>query len=67
VSIKVERRTWKVRHTAALLAPPSSAAMICSTFSGSIAGGRPALRPRRRAAASPAVTRSLIRAGSLAA
>ena len=54
-------RDLEVRHTADLLEPLSSAATICSTVSGSIAGGRPPLRPRRRAATSPAFTRSRIR------
>src|SRR5215213_9005922 len=64
VSTSVERGTLKVRHTLALLAPPSSAATICSTFSRSSAGGRPPLRPRRRAAAKPARTRSRVSARS---
>src|SRR3954451_10134501 len=61
VSLRVERATLNVRHTADLLEPLSSAATICSTVSLSIAGGRPPLRPRRRAATSPAFTRSRIR------
>jgi len=56
VSIKVERATFNVRHTDALLAPASKAARTCSTFSASIVGGLPPLRPRRRAAARPALT-----------
>src|SRR5215217_5963707 len=39
VSSSVERGTLKVRHTAALLAPPSRAAVICSIVSGSSAWG----------------------------
>src|SRR3954453_354967 len=58
VSSRVERGTLKPRHTLALLAPPSSAAVICSIFSASSAGGRAPLRPRRLAAARPAMTRS---------
>ena len=64
VSSSVERGTLKLRHTLALLAPPSSAETICSTRSGSSAGGRPPLRPRRLAAARPATTRSRVRARS---
>jgi len=37
---------------------------ICSTCSESIAGGLPPLRPRRLAAARPAMTRSQVRARS---
>lgn len=48
----------------ALLAPPSSAATICSMRSGSSAGGRPPLRPRRLAAARPATTCSRVSARS---
>jgi hypothetical protein len=64
VSRSVDRGTWKVRHTLALLAPPSSAAVICSSFSAPIVGGRPPLRPRQCAAAKPADTRSLVKARS---
>ena len=39
----------KVRQTAALVAPPSSAAVTAASFSASIATGRPPWRPRRRA------------------
>jgi len=41
----------KERHTAALLTPLSSAAIICSSFSPSTAHGRPPRFPRRAAAA----------------
>jgi hypothetical protein len=51
----------KVRQTAALVAPPSSAATTAASFSASIAEGRPPRRPRRRAAARPALTRSCVR------
>ena len=50
-----------VRQTAALVAPPSSAATIAASFSASMAIGRPPRRPRRRAAASPALTRSCVK------
>ncbi|WP_026018745.1 hypothetical protein, partial [Komagataeibacter europaeus] len=50
VSISVERGTPKLRHIAALLAPPSRATVIAATFSASIAGGLPPRRPRRLAA-----------------
>src|SRR3954465_3879704 len=46
VSIRVERGPLKPRHTLALLAPASSAAVICSMRSRSSAGGRPTLPPR---------------------
>jgi len=46
------------RQTDALLAPPSSAAVIRSRVSVLIIGGQPPWRPRRFAAASPAITRS---------
>ena len=54
VSINVVRLAPNVRQTAALVAPLLSAAMIASSFSASISGGRPPRRPRRLAAASPA-------------
>lgn len=60
VSMSVERGTLNVRHTDALLAPVSRAVRICSIFSASIAGGLPPFSPRRRAAAKPALTRSVI-------
>jgi len=60
VPISVERGTLKVRQTDALLAPPSSAAVMRSRVSVSIIGGRPPWRPRRFAAASPAITRSRV-------
>jgi hypothetical protein len=41
----------EVRQTAALVAPPSSAATTAASFSASIAEGRPPRRPRHRAAA----------------
>ena len=55
--MSVLRLIPKVRQTAALVAPPSSAAMTAAIFSASIATGRP---PRRRAAARPALTRSRV-------
>lgn len=64
VSSKVERAALKLRHTLALLAALSSAATICSMRSRPSAGGRPPLRPRRLAAARPAVTRSRVSARS---
>jgi len=60
VSMSVLRLTAKVRQTAAFVAPPSSAATTAAIFSVSIATGRPPRRPRRRAAARPAFTRSWI-------
>jgi hypothetical protein len=67
VPISVERGTLKVRQTDALLAPPFSAAVIRSRVSVSIIGGRPPWRPRRFAAASPAITRSRVSARSYCA
>ena len=64
VSSSVERGTLKKRHTLALLAPPSSTETICSTRSGSSVSGRPPRRPRRLAAARPAMTRSRVSARS---
>ena len=64
VSINVERATLKLRQTDALLAPAASAAVICSICSPVRLGGRPPRRPLRRAAASPATTRSRVRARS---
>ncbi len=52
--MSVLRLIAKVRHTAAFVAPPSSAATTAVIFSVSITTGR----PRRRAAARPARTRS---------
>ena len=46
----------RVRQTAAFVAPPSSAATTAAIFSASIATGR----PRRRAAARLALTRSCV-------
>jgi hypothetical protein len=60
-SMSVLRLMPKVRQTAALVAPPSSATTTAASFSPSIATGRPPRRPRRRAAARPARTRSWIR------
>ena len=59
VSINVVRLTPKLRHTAALDMPPFRAARTASSFSPEMAAGRPPTRPRRRAAANPATTRSL--------
>jgi hypothetical protein len=59
-SSSVLRLMPNVRQTAAFVAPLSSAAITAASFSASIAGGRPPRRPRRRAAASPACTRSWI-------
>ena len=67
VSINVVRLTPKLRHTAAFDMPSSSAARMASSFSPTIAGGRPPTRPRRRAAVSPAITRSRVRARSYCA
>ena len=67
VPISVERGTSKVRQTDALLAPPSSAAVIRSRVSILIIGGRPPWRPRHFAAASPAITRSRVSARSYCA
>ena len=53
--MSVLRLMPKVRQTAALVAPPSSAAVTAASFSASMAAGRPPRRPRRRAAASPAL------------
>ena len=58
--MSVLRLIPKVRHTAAFVAPPSSAATTAAIFSASIATGRPPRRPRRRAAARPARTRSWV-------
>ena len=58
--MSVLRLIPKVRQTAAFVAPPSSAAMTAAIFSASIATGRPPRRPRRRAAARPALTRSRV-------
>ena len=57
-SMSVLRLIPKVRQTAALEAPPSSAEVTAASFSASIVVGRPPRRPRRRAAASPACLRS---------
>ncbi len=59
--MSVLRLIPKVRQTAAFVAPPSSAATTAAIFSASIATGRPPCRPRRRAAARPARTRSWVR------
>ena len=59
-SRSVLRLMPNVRQTAALVAPPSSTAITAASFSASMAMGRPPWRPRRRAAASPAWTRSWI-------
>src|ERR1022692_4970078 len=64
VSSNVVRLTPKFRHTAALDMPPFRAARTASSFSPEIAAGRPPTRPRRRAAANPATTRSRVRARS---
>ncbi len=64
VSSSVDRATLKLRQTLALLAPPSSAASTCSSCSDPRVGGRPPLRPRRLAAARPAMTRSRVSARS---
>ena len=61
---RVDRGTLNARHTDALLAPPSGAATICSFCSSSSYRGRPPARPRRFAAARPALTRSVISARS---
>ena len=61
VSINVVRLTPKLRHTAALDMPSFRAARIASSFSPTMTGGRPPTRPRRRAAANPATTRSRVR------
>src|SRR5208337_1607044 len=45
-----ERGILNVLHAEALLAPPSKAAVTCSSFSESIVTGRPPRRPRRFAA-----------------
>ena len=67
VSSSVERGTLKLRHTLALLAPPSSAATMPSGRSGSTVGRRPPFRPRRLAAARPAITRCWVKARSYCA
>ena len=64
VSIKVLRGIAKLRQTAALLLPLSRAARMASNFSESTACGRPPYRPRRLAAARPALTRSFVSARS---
>lgn len=58
------RLTPRFRHAAALDMPSLSAARMDSNLSSVMVGGRPPTRPRRRAAASPAVTRSLVKARS---
>jgi hypothetical protein len=45
--MRVLRLMPKVRQTAALIAPPSSAATTAVSFSASIAGGRPSPRAAR--------------------
>ncbi len=64
VPMRVDRGTLNDRHTDALLAPASRAAVICSIVSASMLGGRPPRRPRRRAATKPAITRSRVSARS---
>jgi len=59
--MSVLRLIPKVRQTAAFVVPPSSAVTTAAIFSASIATGRPPRRPRRRAAARPARTRSWVR------
>ena len=59
--MSVLRLIPKVRQTAAFVVPASSAVTTAAIFSASIATGRPPRRPRRRAAARPARTRSWIR------
>src|SRR3546814_3986013 len=58
VSVNVDRGTLNVRETDALLAPLDRAATINCIFSAAIVGGRPPCRPRRFAAARPAMIRS---------
>src|SRR3546814_6274609 len=57
VSVNVDRGTLNVRETDALLAPLDRAATINCIFSAAIVGGRPPCRPRRFAAARPAMIR----------
>lgn len=57
VSYNVARLMPKVRHTAALLIPLSSATAILAHCSSLTARGRPPRLPRRMAAAIPARTR----------
>lgn len=59
-SINVLRLMPNVRQAAALVAPASNAAITAASFSASTAVGLPPWRPRRRAAAGPAWTRSWI-------
>ena len=58
--MSVLRLIPKVRQTAAFVVLPSSAVTTAAIVSASIATGRPPRRPRRRAAARPALTRSWI-------
>jgi hypothetical protein len=60
----VVRLTQKLRHTAALDIPSLRAATMASSFSLAMASGLPPTRPHRLAAASPAITRSLVKAYS---
>src|SRR3546814_1557811 len=64
VSVNVDRGTLNVRETDALLAPLDRAATINCIFSAAIVGGRPPCRPRRFAAARPAMIRSRVNARS---
>src|ERR1700733_8393981 len=61
---RIHRGDRLERHTAALDMPPFRAARTASSFSPEIAVGPPSIRPRARAAANPAATRSRARACS---
>jgi hypothetical protein len=63
-SYSVVRLTPKVRHSAALLAPPSKAVRIAASFSSLMAWGRPPRFLRRLAAANPTLMRSCVKAHS---
>src|SRR3546814_18043591 len=62
VSVNVDRGTLNVRETDALLAPLDRAATINCIFSAALVGGRPPCRPRRFAAARPAMIRARVNA-----
>jgi hypothetical protein len=62
VSYRGARFTPKVRHTAALLMPPSNAVQVAVHCSSGIARCRPPRSPRRVAAATPAVARACVKA-----
>src|SRR5216684_3442840 len=66
-SYNAVRFTPKVRHIAAVLAPPCRAVRVAASFSSLMAWGRPPRFPRRFAAAKPALMRSCVKARSYGA